>query len=344
MNNKTEFKELKVQTVKPSTVISILVVISVLCALIMSVFNSANTNLPAYTKANTNVEPTIVQVNEGYEPPSTKLYKSEDINFSMPVPEDWTSITKNGNDSFIKQDGSIISIDIDTYNPNYNNVTQDSMSNQVQAAGGILGSFSFLDNSSYLSIYEIGTLDYFEYASWDLDHRIIVSITVPAAEYNAYKDLAIYLFNNISWEKENPIPEDYYMFYSSYGNFEFPVPQSWSTGISDGVFKAENIASGGFYTVSLIKSTYDFSNVSQIDFSQSEGQGKSGYIQKSYTNGGNYIISESTFTNNGVQMIEYHNYLATGEFQYEIDFYCPENSLNDEQEVYTYLQKYFRIF
>jgi hypothetical protein len=327
---------------KPGNLIGLFIVVVLLLSLLVNFFSSFNTNLPSYVGDDfqqTDVEETTTPDIE------TVTYNSDELNFSMLVPADWTNVIKSGNESFINpQDGSMISFAINSYNPSLNNITEEYINNDIVAADGLLGGFVKDTNSSYFVIYEIGELDYFEYTSWDLDNMIRVSIQIPAAKYSSYEDIIIYLIDSFTWNKENPLPDNCMMYYSDYASFEFPIPDGWSYQIENGVFKAENSLSGAFYTVSVSDLSYDLSSVSQIDYFNSISSGKSSYLLNNFNNGGSFITSEATFTENGVQQKEYRSMLAANNYLYEVVFQCPLADVDSCMKDYLVLQQYFRVF
>lgn len=218
----------------PRNWMALCIVLAVLLALLYSFLSSTNTNLPSYVEPPaTPAEPTPAIDIE------TLQFTADDIGLSMSVPAKWTHVIRQGSDAFVNPaDGATLIFHISSYDPGVNMVTENVVSTELSASSGLLGDFTRNDNSSYLAIYEQGSVDYFEYTTWDLSTLVRVSLQVPAERYTDYYDTAVFLFDTLKWDKENPIPEGFSLFYSSYGNFEFGVPDSWNAVIDNGAYVA----------------------------------------------------------------------------------------------------------
>ena len=328
---------------KPFNWIKVAIVLSVLGALIISFFGSINSNLPSYNSPNTNVGP--VKDTPEEVKIETQEYISEDYGFSMPVPKEWTYVLKNGCDSYINnQDGSIFMIATNEYDPTMNAVTQDTASNDVTNAGGVLNDYIALSNSSYAVAYEIGSLDYLELNTWDLDTFVRVSIQIPAQKYTDYADDMISLLDNFTWTKPNPIPEGFSMYYSEYGNFEFPIPDNWQYGIEDGAFVAADNESGSNYRVSASSTTYDTSALTQLDYINAMSSVKSGYMITNFQNSGSLLSATATFNNENTTYQEIHFIMSTGTYQYELLIQAPLDYYEANTDCFDTISKYFRVF
>lgn len=329
---------------KPRNWFLTLIVVAVMAALFINFFSSTGTNMPSY-QAGTEVEPTVEP--EPEEPVitfETAIHTDDEYGFSMPVPAEWSFVVKNGADSYVAPNGAMISFNVGPYDPAMNNVTQESVSRDVAALQGLFGGAVWTSTTSYAVIYELGTIDYFEYVTWDLDTLVRVTVSIPATMYADYADQITALFDQFKWEKQNPIPEGYFMYYSDYGNFEFPVPVDWTYGIENGCFVAVSPDGNTNYRVSVNNLTSDFSEITQLDYTNVMSAGKSGYMLNEYNPSSTTISSRATFSNNGVQYTELHQMLATGQLQYELLFQCPAEIYEDALQTYLQVLKYFRVF
>lgn len=330
---------------KPANWFVVMIVVAFLAALIWSFFSSTGTNLPSYVP-NTFAEPTASVEPTQQEPTiDTIVYSSENYGFSMPVPADWTYVVKDGYDTYINsQDGAKIVFVVGDYDVTLNNVTQEMMSAEVSDAGGLLGAFAKQANNTYAAIYEIGTLDYFELTTWDLDMMVRVSVQIPAERYNDYHDNVLALLDGFQWTPANPIPDGYSMYYSEYGNFEFPIPNGWGYEIVDGAFVAMDSETGANFRVSLTGGTSDLSGISQIDYINTMSPGKTSYMLSTYQNTGTVITAEASYISNGVEYLEMHDIMSHNAFQYEFLFQTPKSSENTVMPQFLTIAKYFRVF
>lgn len=325
---------------KPRNWFAVCIVLCFLFALIYSFISSSQTNLPSYVPTNEPVE----EDEETTPDIKTTEYFNDELNLSMLVPADWTEVIKSGCDSFINQvDGAMLQFDIRPYDPTFNNITKETVANDVLAADGVLGGFAKDDNHSYLAIYEIGSTDYFEYNIWDLNHTVRVSMQIPAQRYNDYYDTVIYLFDSFQWDQANPIPEEFILYYSDYGNFEFGVPIGWESSIVDGVYQAVS-PSGSMMTCTLTSTSLDLSNVKQLDYVGVASAGKSNYLLSSFSNTGTNLTAEATYNVDGIPYSEVQSILATGLFQYEFTFQCEQANYETDGQYFIMAMNLFRVF
>lgn len=233
---------------------------------------------------------------------------------------------------------------VSDYQPTLNSISQETVNADVQNAGGVLGGFARNDASSYLAIYEIGSVDYFEYTTWDLNTNVRVSFQIPRERYDHYYDIVVYLFDTFSWNKPNPIPDGMYMFYSSYGNFEFGTPTDWTANIVDGAYVATSPNTGAYITCTVTENTTGLSSVSQLDYYNMVSQLRSQYALLSYSNAGNTISAEGSYVNNGVAWRYIHYLYWSGSYLYEFSLDCPESSYDADGTLFLNAVRLFRAF
>ena len=280
---------------KPGNWVGLCIALTFLIALLYSFISASNANLPSY------VAPEQPPVEETPEPVSidTVEYTATEIPLNMQVPADWRQITKGGNAASINPvDGASISFDIGAYVPGANMVTEAVANEDITRAGGSMVGFTAESNSSYMVVYELGNAVYFEYSTWDLSTFVRVTFQMPRERYDYYYDIAIYLFDSFCWEKAQPIPDGFSLFYSAYGNFEFGVPDSWTAVIEDGAYIA-SAPSGSRLTVTVTPSEVDLSALSQLDYVAAASQGKQDYLLSSYSNTGTSLAAEASYSMGG---------------------------------------------
>lgn len=324
---------------KPKNWLAVCIVLTFLFALIYSFSAATRANLPSY------VQPNVELRAEETEPPlDTILYEAESIRLSMLAPADWTHVVKGGADTFVNpRDGASLSFQISGYNPGANMVTEELAAADVAALGGVMGGFAKDSNSAYLVIYELGAVDYFEYTTWDLSTFVRITLQVPAQRYTEYYDTAVYLFDSLAWEKETPIPEGFNLFYSSYGGFEFGVPEGWGAVIENGAYIATS-PNGSRLTATVTQTGADLSGLSQLDYISAASQGKQGYLLASYSNTGSLLIAEASYNVGGETWVNVHNILASGEYMYEFIFDCREEAYPTDGSLFLTAMNLFRVF
>ncbi|MCH1949691.1 hypothetical protein MCJ35_10815 [Enterocloster sp. OA13] len=323
----------------PKNWMALCVVLAVLFALIYSFLSSTNANLPSY------VEPPATPAEQTPAVDiETVQFAAEGINLTMSAPAKWTHVIRQGADAYINPaDGATLFFHISGYDPGVNMVTEEIIASELSASGGLLGGFSRNGNSAYLAIYEQGAVDCFEYTTWDLSTLVRISLQVPAERYTDYYDTAIFLFDTLKWEKENPIPEGFSLFYSSYGNFEFGVLDGWNAAIDNGAYIA-TAASGSCLTASVTQSGLDLSSLSQLDYVGAASQGKQNYLLSTYSNAGSTLIAEATYTKDGETWVNVNNILATGSYLYEFSFDCKQSEYETDGPSFLTAMKLFRVF
>ncbi len=329
---------------KPANWFVVMIVVAVLAALIISFFQSANSQLPSYTPG-TVVEPKSTP--EATKPPVTIRTQpfSSDAGFTMEVPADWSYVLKGGKDTFVNAtDGAKVVFTVSDYNPALNLVSKETVEADAIALNGVLGAYVQYDDHTYAALYEIGTVDYFELSTWSLDTVVRVSIQIPAERYTHYHDDMLYLLDTFSWEPLNPIPEGYSIYYSEYGNFEFLIPEGWQYEIVDGALVAADTVSGGNFRVSLSGNASDLSSISQIDYVNAMSPGKTAYMLSTFSNNGQALTAEANFTANNIAYSEFHSITYANAFRYEFLFQVPQEYESKALPQFLTAIQHFRVF
>lgn len=326
---------------KPKNIFSLIIVLSFLFALIYSFVSATKTNFPSYNASNKSNKKTVEE-----EPViETKTYTDDTIGLSMSVPTDWVQVIRGGHVTFVNQtDAAALQFIISDYQPTLNSITQETVSTDVENSGGTFGGYAQYDATSYLAIYELNSVDYFEYTSWDLDTYVRVSLQVPSARYQYYYDIAVYLFDTFSWNKPNPIPDGMSLFYSSTGNFEFGTPTDWTAKIANGAYTATSPDTGAFITCSVTENTTGLSSLSQIDYVNTMSQSKSQYMLTSYSNAGNTLSAEANYSNNGETWNYIHYLYWSATYLYEFSLDCPQSSYDTDDALFLTAITLFRRF
>ena len=199
-----------------------LIVTAVIVLLLCSIASYINRPLPAYIDT-----PKDTADENKSSIPEMSIYETDSLSF--PYPASWRQILKSGNVTFLSSDGSYLMLQESTYNAQINNATESSVQQELAASGLTFIYFEKLTTSSFLLSYQEGTIYTWEYVMWDLDseYRLILSYEDPSS----YEELALYIFESFHWDKIHPIPENLFLVYSVYGNFEFAIPSGWTTNL-----------------------------------------------------------------------------------------------------------------
>lgn len=326
---------------KPKNWVAVCVVAAFLFGLIYSFLSATNANLPSYVSP-----PATAAVTESKRPDiETTEYRNEKVGFSMEVPLGWAQVTQKGNQAFINQkDAASIQFAVSEYLPTLNGITEETVTVDVKNAGGVFGGFAQLDVSSYLSIYELDTVDYFEFTTWDLDTTVRVTMQIPAAKYQDYYDIAVYLLDTFRWEKPNPLPDGFHLFYSDFGNFELGVPTGWSERIESGSYIATAPNTGSFITGSVTETDMDISAMTQLDYTNIISPSKSGFLLSMFSSTGSSLTVEASYTNNGTPWRYVHYLYSSGQYLYEFSMDCPQEAYSADGAKFLTAVTLFRLF
>lgn len=327
---------------KPKNWIIVIIILCVLAALIYNFFASTKSQLPEYTGIQ---DVTETDVEETVEPQIETIgYINEQLGFSMRVPAEWTKVIRHGYDAYINQvDGAYITFFINDYNPYSNMIAENDIVTDLTALGGVFGSFTKLDNSSYLTVYELEGADYFELTSWDLSTNIRVQMSIPKERYEYYRDIAIYLFDSFQWRKANPIPEGFCMFFSEYGHFEFAVPITWTQAVVDGVYSATSVDTGSIMYAYVTETDSDLSAITQVSFIETVSKGKQNFMLTTFNNTGTVLTAEISYSLNEVTHHCIYTMLAANGYQYEFSFECLDEAYQHDGSLFIGAMNYFRV-
>ena len=324
---------------KPRSLITIIVVASVLFAGLYTLFAASGDALPAY----------IDQPPGPDEPPppdilATVPYRDGRIGLTVPAPEGWQRVTKDGFDTFVHPGGTSMQIQVMDYSPSLNMADFDSLSADVSAIGGHLSEFLKTGTSSYAVIYNINETSYVEYSSWCRLVLVRLRFTVANADFGLYIDTFRYIIDSLEWERIDPIPPDFVMYYSEHGNFEFGVPASWGWVISgDGVFTATNPQTGAVMHVSVTASDGSFHGVSQIDYVSVMSANRGGFLLQSFANDGFSIAAEATYFVGDEQYGLAQHLASSGRFEYAFSFEAQMRHIHEDIQHYRTAVALFRF-
>lgn len=293
-------------------------------------------NLDVYTGGNSTY--TVESESETNKKVISNTYMNSLINLSMQIPDSWQHIIKDGYDTYVHSaSASSIQIQVMSYYPMVNNATVDSLSESYSTRGMEITEFQFLSDNSYYLIYQSkglsGITDYIEYVIWDRQHVAKIVVTFNDENYDKLKDELWYCLDSISWDYEDPITEGYYLTYQIEGDFEYAVPDQWTTGASDTTFYAYEEDTSSSFTVNTIQDSTMLSDITELDYSNFLSNGKSNFILNQFQQSENNIYGEATYINNETQMSVIQEYYANGTYQYILTYEFPTELGNSYAEL-----------
>lgn len=303
-----------------------LITIGILIILFLgNAMNKNNETLNVYNGGNSTY--TVPQETEKKTVPSF-LYAREDINFQMQIPEGWQEVTKDGYDTFIHSaSASSIQIQVLNYYPMVNNASLESLSETYAANGFQVTEFDFMTTASYYVLYQSqgmsGVTDYIEYVYWDRQHVVKVIVTVNDANYTKLEAEILQSLDSIQWEREDPVPDDLYLNYQPYGDFEFAVPNGWVVGSTDEAFYAYDESLNAVLTVNVLEDSSSIADISQLDYANFLTNNKANFALTGFEQGDNSIYGEATYMSDNVQMGLMQYYYANGTYHYIVTYEFP---------------------
>lgn len=328
---------------KPKNVISILIVVVLLAALIISLFQSAGTNQPAYIE--TESSQSIALPEKTAEDFGLTPYVDNENNIALYIPVGWSKAIQNGITTYIcPKDSSTLYIEITDYNPAISNLTVEQLQQTTEKNGESLSSFQRLSNTALYYEYEASGIVYSVLSQWSLDKTITITSAIQSTALSSYSEMLEFIFNNVVWDSQSSIPAGFIMYYNSFGNFEFGVPDTWNYIIEDGIFYLINEETAAVISVSVTETAATFESVSQIAFASVLGQGRSNFILRSFTNTGTIIQAEASYSSNGQSYIIIEKILCTGMYQYDFTFTGPEAYYSQDGQVFETATNLFRVF
>ena len=320
--------------------VPVVIVLSFLFAGIYNLFASSGANLPAYIE---NAPPEASQAE--LPPPETFDFADEEHGYSVKVPDGWRKVTRQGHTTFVNQDGASLQIQLIGYLPSLNMVTTTTISSDIVAAGGVLEDFAWIGNDAYVVAYSYKDTIYMEYCTWSLSAAIRLQFVVPTESYSDYYSTMLYVFDHFRWDKADPIPEGFAMYYNEFGNFEFGLPAHWSGAVtSSGVYAATNPQAGSVMYVSVVETDATFHSVGQTEYVGIMSENRQNFVLRSFTNDGTSIMAEAVYRVGEAEYALIQLRKCNGRFQYAFSFECPMASVDQEIGSFRTAVGLFRFF
>lgn len=316
-----------------------LAITAVLVVLLCSIASYVNTALPAYIDS----PPASSSEDDSPELPEMEQYMADGVTFEYPSA--WTQAQKGANPMFLDNDGTYLLLQKSAYRPQINAVTETSVSNELAASDCVPLYYEKLSSSSFLLSYCSDSITTWEYVIWDREQEYRLVFSTGKERTTALEELISHIFDSFQWEQTLPIPENMYLVYNSFGNFEFAAPTEWTSGISSEAFSAAHMETGAAYSVTVTETSLtSLQDISQLQYVQEAAKSRSNLYIKSYGAGVSQVTAESIYTLDGVQMVFYHVMSLHNGYLYEFMLDTPVSSGGADYQLITECLKYFRTF
>lgn len=278
----------------------------------------------------------------------TQIYTSKDIALSMEVPADFGMVIKSGYETFVHApSGTSIQIQVNDYDPAINNISASVVSEQIVEEGYSFISFTRLSNSSYEAIYQKtnGVIyDYIEEVYWDREHIVVIKFIVEDTNYQSFSDKFIHVVETFSWNKENPIPDGYYLYYCEEGNFEIGLPEEWNFSGAGNSYYASDPYTNSQYMVQYypVEEYVDLSTVTATDMTGMINTGKAGFMMETFYAESSMAQARASFISNDIKYVDLYTIHSSEDCLIYIIFEFENGLLADD--VINELHNMFRKF
>lgn len=326
-------------------IVGAIVILSILFTIISGI--KTNNTLETYRGDNT------ITTDVGEDIPnektfSTQIYTNDTVAVSVEIPDDYNRVVKSGYDTFIHTPSSTsIQIQIKEYDPTINNMNTTTASELIVNSGYTFVNFTKLSNSSYEIIYQKidGIVyDYIEEVYWDREHIVVLKFIVEDELYERMSEQLIYVAGSFSWIKEDPIPDDYVLYYSPDGNFEFCIPVDWNYSGSGNTFYAVNPETNAQYMVQYVynEEPMDLSKLTATDMTGIINTGKSSFMLETFYTTFNKAEATASFISNNVKINDHYTLYSAGNYLYFVTFEYEKGTVSEE--IIEHINTLFRIF
>lgn len=331
-------------------IIGSFIVICLVIAGIITISQLNSQQLPGYVEGQ---EKVIVATQEPYavatRAPDMQLITDNSVGLALSVPQGWSKVIKDGTTMYVNQETSAyVQIVKSAYIPGILNVSYEQIQGDLAANGSNFISFQPDGNCGYTVLYQSYINDslynYIEVTRIDRQNCVRIIVCIPAEVYSRFEAEVDYMVASISWNPANPIPEDFFLAYNEFGNFEFAVPVTWARGIENGEYVARDTNTGAEMHVSVSESNATYAGVNQSLFAEYLATGKEGFSIKQFTCTDNLIYCVSTYTINTFPVYRVEYLLATGAYEYAICFICPTSYFEMVSPLFDQAFSLFRTF
>lgn len=265
--------------------------------------------------------------------------------FSISVPESWVRVVENEQttDYIHRESGTAAVVEQKPYDRSMNSISAERVSEILASQGYKMTAWTPLSNASGLAEYENNDLKYAQLITWDRESLYTLTISVKQMYYDRMQNTIQAVLTSFSWSKSSPIPDDCYVYYSSFGDCEIGLPINWNTTIENGVI-VSNSASGAVMTVEAYETTEDISSFSETSYASFASSGRNQFMLESYSNHNGVLYAESTYFADGQEYRLFHLIETNGRYEYILTAQCPNAALDSEHTTISNALALFRYF
>jgi len=284
---------------------------------------SSHKTLPVYNEENT--RESVVATPQPTKPVfEAQIYTNESPTFSLSVPKDWEKVTKSGYTTFVhKQTGASVQIRIKDYDPLVNSDDADGLSRAITDSGKTFMNYTKLSTSSYEVLYQdkgASTFDYIDEVYWDRKNMITLEFIVDDKYYMDLKDTISTIISSFVWQREMPIPEDFYLAYFPDG-FELALPDAWTASLQGESLYAYDPQTGASLTYSIGGPTKDLSSISANELiANMQGPNMAGFFLEYYKSDATSSVATANYTIDGQKYHMQYYIFSDGVASYHLFF------------------------
>lgn len=295
-------------------------VAAVLLLTTVIVYMQGQSTLSEYQSGTDITSPTTTTTATKYE--MTTIVNDE-WRYQLDIPINWTAIKKDGYDTFVHSPSeTTLQIQTGAYSPQLIAVTEESLSQELEAIDMSILSFSRISNSAYAVAYEGATngTDYIyaEITHYDKSQRVRAVFTVKKGYWTRMEPVISAIEQSFTFDPASPIPSDVFLLYDSTLNVQFALPSTWDVVQESNVYYASDPDTGSIISIACIPSQNNFSSFSKIDYTSFASASRSNFILQSYAADANQISAIATFVSGNQNMYLRQYIVATGQYEFTI--------------------------
>lgn len=285
--------------------------------------------------------------------PSVKVdlvtYENAEFNYKIGIPEDWTKVIKDGYDTFIHSpSATYVQVQTGNYSPTLLLMNETDIANEIMSAGYSFADFTWYNQCCYSLIYADASGNspqtYVETTFFDRETVVRLVFAVKNEYAGKFTNELTAIIDSFVWEKNNPFPEGLALFYSTYGNYEFAYPATWTTATSSNTYLAQDPDTGSIMSISATESTATYEGYDKLDYTSYASQGRSNFVLQDYSADKNIIYAQSSYLADNTQMVLIQYLVASGAYEYALTFEIPQAAFSSQSEMVQNIIKTVRIF